>query len=99
MDAVEDLVGRVVDADDPDEDDGPGLVEDYVLPRATELVVPVDGHLPVAVVEARLDVVRVAAVVAVPEQEPHRRYPVRLGELDHDRGATWARDEGTTSVT
>jgi hypothetical protein len=44
-------------------------------------------------------VVRVAAVVAVPEQEPHRRYPVRLGELDHDRGATWARDEGTTSVT
>ena len=69
VNAVEDLIGGVVRADDADEDDG-STREGDVLPRTTGNLGSVENDLPVLLVQADLDVVRISALVAVPQQKP-----------------------------
>ena len=83
MDAVEHLVGRVVSPDNPDEDHGPPGEGDE-LPGPAGVPRPVAHHLPVPLVDADLDVVTVASVIAVPEQHPHGVQAVGLAKLHHD---------------
>ena len=63
-----DLISRIEDADDLEEDDR-SRCELYDLPGLTGFPAPVHNHLPVAPVDRGVDVVAVGPVVAVPQQQ------------------------------
>ena len=69
VDAVEHLIGGVVSTHDANEDDRSSRKGDE-LPRTTGDLWAIENDLPVFLVEADLDVVRVRALVAVPQQKP-----------------------------
>ena len=66
---MEDFVGGVVGADDPDEDNRPTREVD-LLPRPARNLRPIEDHLPVLLVQADFNVVRVSSFVAIPQQKP-----------------------------
>ncbi len=77
------LICSIVCADDFDEGDRLRVELDE-LPGPTGLLAAIHHLLPRPLVTRHLHAVAVGPVVAVPEQQSHGGYDVRLGQLDDD---------------
>ena len=66
---MKDFVGGVVRSDDSNENDWTTRKCD-VLPRATRHFRAIEDDVPLLLVQTDLDIVRVGALVTVPQQEP-----------------------------